>query len=452
MENIINTFFQLLLLVGMVCFTHMNVIVGKYLLIFSMIVWLLLKIFTKTIEMYEILYMTLLGMLLGTNYLLYFGPFMCVLYAIFYALQFRKIHINFEILGFLLMTFVGGMSSFVNSTDISGAHTYSFVYLILLILLIAFSLYRDKIAINEEICIRLFVITSLYIGIGFFLTHTLTELFSTMHIFIYYIGNYGVYSNTLAGIISPFIVGCIIVLFESKNVLNKVLSAISLIMMLMIFMAIQSRGAYLGIFVGLLWLCTHKKVSKVILGLVIAILAITVVICFYPEIIIQVFGRFSLSYFSNGDYSNGRIELYRIAWKMFKEHPIIGCGFWQFGANGISVLDPHNFLLCYMASTGVIGTGGFLIYLFFVYKRLKDAYVDSGSTEPKHSKILTELSMMSFWIILGQGIVEPTLSTSFPLSIFILLTSLPTYVKTEMRREKNSSLSYEIMDLSGAIN
>jgi O-antigen ligase len=51
---------------------------------------------------------------------------------------------------------------------------------------------------------------------------------------------------------------------------------------------------------------------------------------------------------------------------MWQSHPIIGNGFLQFYAFNISNGDPHNFVIGYLGSVGILGTVAFFAYIFKV--------------------------------------------------------------------------------------
>ena len=72
-----------------------------------------------------------------------------------------------------------------------------------------------------------------------------------------------------------------------------------------------------------------------------------------------------------GEDSALRLGLFRAAWRLFLEHPIVGVGHGAYGltvgpylpegASGVHLTSPHNQWLQVMAETGLIGLGGFVL-------------------------------------------------------------------------------------------
>ncbi len=418
---------QIFVILGIIIFTKTDINLGRNILLSISFIWIFGKILSNKFYIYELMLMVMIALLTGTNYLFYAGIIIFIIYFMVFLKDGTSLKIDKETMFFGIMVLTGITSSVLNAVDTKSANLYITVYLGIFVMLFGIRIARKRIVIEEKAAIKLFVWISFLIGFGFFMTHTISQLFGTKHIFIYYISNYGIYSNTLAGILAPFLIGNVLTFIKVKDKFTKVISLISSIMFLLIILAIQSRGAYLGILISVLWLCVKKKSPKAIIYIIIALIIIMFVAILFPEIFTKFFARFSLAHFSNGDFSNGRSEIFKMAWKMFYEHPIIGCGFWQFEIHGNIYSDPHNFILSYLGSTGIIGTMAFMGYLISCYKRLNYEYEHSD----KYSKLLSEIVMVSFLITVGHGMVEPTLSTSAPLTIFILMTSLPTLISKE---------------------
>lgn len=385
------------------------------------ILYFLFKYARKTLEIIDLLVLLPLVLLLGTNYLLWFGIPIIILCLIQRPRLIVKSIMDIEVVSFSVMCLCGALSSVLSARDTKSAHLYMGVYFMLLMLVVGCAMLRKVTRFREDYLIDVFSWISFVIGSGYFMTHTVSQLFNTAHIFIYYISDYGVYSNTLTGIMAPFAVGSILVLFETKRMLPRILSACSAIMIILVILAVQSRGTYLGLLFAVLWICKQKKASKVLSwGIVLAIILVFVSF-FVPDAVwSSLFGRLNLSYVTtNGDFSNGRFVSYKKALDMYLLHPIIGCGFWQFDFYGVEYSDPHNFVLAYMASTGTVGFLGMFIYLVSIYRRLTRVYNENAG----EMKVMAEITMCGFIIFVIHGLVEPTLTTSAPLSIFILLSA-----------------------------
>ena len=422
--------FKILIIISMFFFLYVNNFVGHMMLIFVAGVWIIDRIIKKRYCLYELVLLVVISLLVGTNYLLYLGIIFNVLFIFRNLRNGLKLKPDVEVVGFGIMVLTGTISSMINAVDTKSAYTYIQIYLLLLVFLYTSKVVCGKVEINEKELMDLLTFFALLLGIGFFMTHSLESLWELSHAEIFYNLKDGIGSNTLAGIIAPFFVAVIIIINESKGKLIKIMSIVACVMLGIILLAIQSRGAYLGLIVATIWIFMRGKSKKTNFFLICVLVIGSIFLINNPEILVRFFGRFRTVVYRTGNQLNGRERLYAIAWKMFKNHPLIGHGFWQFFIYGIIGKDPHSFPLAYLASTGVIGMGGFLIYLIGIFKRLNKFKIVA-------SKIFIEISFAAFWIMVMHGLVEPALSTHAPLSIFILLTSLPISVKRNIKKEVN---------------
>lgn len=390
--------------------------------------WMFTKYIKRTIQVSDFLTLLVIGLLLGQNFLIYVGVSLIALYALPHLKNAYKVFYEPEVIAFSMVWAVGFIASIVNSVDTKSANLYIVVYFLLLCMVIGLSLMHKYSFFDPDSSIAILSWVIFLFGLGYFMTHTISELFSTAHISVYYIDKYGVYSNTLTGIMAPFVVAGIIILLEYRKTWTRVLAGLGSLMMILVILGVQSRGTYLGILVAALWICKKKKKSKVILSVIIIIFIIAICSLFIPdEIWNSLFGRFNTSHFSDGDFSNGRSASYQIAWNMLKKHPIVGCGFWQFAEYGIQNSDPHNFVLAYLASTGLIGGISFFAFLFFSFKRINNLFIIAKDNS---ERIMSEISMCTLLIYVSHGLVEPSLTTSLPLSIFIIMISMTYKRKT----------------------
>lgn len=92
---------------------------------------------------------------------------------------------------------------------------------------------------------------------------------------------------------------------------------------------------------------------------------------------------------NSDDISTGRFYLYRIAWKMFRNNPILGMGWGSFleAMIGTTFQAVHNDYIQLLAETGIIGTIIFISFnlynLYYTYK----AYKLSFSTDNSFKKV-----------------------------------------------------------------
>ena len=105
---------------------------------------------------------------------------------------------------------------------------------------------------------------------------------------------------------------------------------------------------------------------------------------------------------------------------MWNKHQLIGNGFLQFSGYGMEAGDPHNFILGYLDSCGLFGFIALCVFLFRVF-RLKD-YNTRIDIKPLRYLMLAQII---------HGLFEPVLTTSLPLSLFILICVLIIAIKRE---------------------
>lgn len=418
--NLSELLFELLIVCGMGFFAYINSNVGQVLLIGILGIWITNKILKNRYSLYELLILVVVGLFVGSNYLLYLG---IVTNAVYIGIVRKDLNlkVDLELVGFAIMLMMGSISSFLYAADKKSAYQYIFIYFLLFLFLWESKIVNRKIVVEEKTAVRFFALSSFTLGIGFYLTHTFKELQSLFRMEIFYNLRKGVGANTLAGIMAPFLFGCILIVIESKDRKSRILSFLAVIIIAPVLLAIQSRGVYLAIFIAAVWILLSERSPRVIAVSVCLFIFVMFLYFSYPDIFVHFFGRFSSVVHRTGSSLNGREWLYQVAWDMFKTHPVIGNGFWQFYANGIAEKDPHNFILAYFASTGIIGGAGFLLYLAAVYMRLRAAL----KMRINSSKLLCEITMVSYIIFVVHGCVEPSMSTQAPLAIFILLTLLP---------------------------
>lgn len=65
--------------------------------------------------------------------------------------------------------------------------------------------------------------------------------------------------------------------------------------------------------------------------------------------------RYFMNDTSGADVSGGRLELYAIAWGLFKQHPIFGIGWERFMSYNTYHHDVHNTYLQWLCETGLVG-------------------------------------------------------------------------------------------------
>ncbi|MEX2516935.1 MAG: O-antigen ligase family protein [Gammaproteobacteria bacterium] len=247
--------------------------------------------------------------------------------------------------------------------------------------------------------------------------------------------------------------GCYYFLGRGRSQL--VIPAIALILGLIASILSGSRGSWLVIpILGLCLLATYWQSSyrrHAITGIaIIAVMTLVLVLVPQTGVIDRVneavsnFKLYLADPIAHGDTSVGqRLELWRAAWQMFLEKPILGGGighsFNDFLLEGIAAGQyhpatsvqtmPHNILLDTLAIRGLVGlTGlatllGVLLYIFYQAARHKD-------------KDLHHLGMAGMSLIIAYfvyGFTDSPMEYGAPLVFFSFYTALITYLLAQRK-------------------
>lgn len=119
---------------------------------------------------------------------------------------------------------------------------------------------------------------------------------------------------------------------------------------------------------------------------------------------------------NQGDITNGRIYLYRIAWELFQTHPVFGIGWGAYkyefakrtplNAYHVEMLNAHNIYLQLLCEVGIVGLLLFLTVVlptaYQTYKMLSD--MAKGKLEGNHKikyYLTFSLGMQSYFLMYG---------------------------------------------------
>lgn len=157
---------------------------------------------------------------------------------------------------------------------------------------------------------------------------------------------------------------------EKKPPLGKfVFNVIFMIFMLVCFVLTFSRGAYIALFICVLWLAFYKT-KKILL----LFLPVIVVLSFFPHR-----SYLSRSFFTKtaDPTAQERFLLWQGALAMVKTHPFIGHGLNTYNANYVKYKSPkivgnpyaHNSYLQMLAEIGFVGLLSFIVLMAYIYWR-----------------------------------------------------------------------------------
>ena len=271
-----------------------------------------------------------------------------------------------------IVSLSGMILSFINSIDLKASTSYTVSYLIAVLFLIYFSNSLETslkgINIQKYFCIifMIFTIMPLIFKEAYFsiINFFFTDLSIPNIIISVNSGRYpglGAFCGNDAFVISVGlgIVACAI-LEKEKFIFNIILG----IMFSVSLLLTGSRAMFIASSISLLFVMyirNSNNIRKIFKNIILILFFVTiigiVVINLFPEAF-NLFNRFE-----NGNQSiDNRIILYKYAWKLFLDKPILGNGFNTFlsltFANPSMVENTfaHNVILQLLAETGILGT------------------------------------------------------------------------------------------------
>lgn len=365
------------------------------------------------------LYLLLITLCGNTNFLMYYAPLDFAIVFTIILVERHKIPRKYSLsMPWVVLLFTGALSGLLFSVDKGSFHIGIEVYFLLLLILLSTELLQKIQTMDFSYVIKILLAVNSGILTLFWGSNTIAELTVKSRALIYLLGDRGIRSNTLAGIIVTFL--CIIFVLKNnfRNFFNKIVVYAIIIFDIIILIFLQSRGAYIAVatvvLVSQIENQTIKKsynrrqIVKTIVVFLVLIMLLTL-----PNTQ-SIFENYVLERFvsNTADISNGRFELYREAIQMWGRHIFIGNGFLQFEAFHIAYADPHNWILGYLASTGIIGTIALIIFMVKVVKR---------------NKTVGTLSRAFRYGVLAEiihGLFEPVLTQNLPLSVFVVICIL----------------------------
>jgi len=187
-------------------------------------------------------------------------------------------------------------------------------------------------------------------------------------------------------ILGSFLLGCLpfsLYLIGSKRLSLRLLGFSSSLLCTGIIILSFSRGVFLGLIALVLFYLWRMRKTKLVSGLIFCLILLMLVCSFQKNPNLNRFGfQRSISGSYDSIFSEYRFNRVKMAFKIFKEHPLFGIGFNHFrirfdeyaiwedkGKTPYEFMIPDNMYLTFLAETGIIGTSGFLIFIYFLLKR-----------------------------------------------------------------------------------
>ena len=116
--------------------------------------------------------------------------------------------------------------------------------------------------------------------------------------------------------------------------------------------------------------------------------------------------------------SSERIELYKEAWTLFKEHPIFGVGKGYVGSiiepNAMNVYWFHSTIMQVLACMGIVGL---VAYIYYYWVRLKILF--------EHINHSFNLFILAVWVgFEGYSLINPNTFMAYPFMMLIIVMTL----------------------------
>jgi putative inorganic carbon (hco3(-)) transporter len=215
------------------------------------------------------------------------------------------------------------------------------------------------------VLLALMMITVLRANVGFY--HTVsTRDFTHFSNNLRYAGVLGYAGqNGLAAFMAELLTFLLALVSGVRNVWYKALVYVSVLFAGYCVLLCFSRGAYVGILAGLIFLGIVKERKYLIV--VVALLATwqTVVPNAVRERVLMTYDGREVE-----SSANERLELWQDALTIIPQHPILGTGFetYRYLGRSADYLDTHNYFVKVTVETGFVGLG-FFIYLLWIMMR-----------------------------------------------------------------------------------
>jgi len=171
--------------------------------------------------------------------------------------------------------------------------------------------------------------------------------------------------NELAAFFTHFFFLPLGLLYFEKNKFIKIYYFLVISFTLYPILYLFSRGAYLGLLMGLIGIGILKKSKTLIVVVLITILSWQTLL---PSSVVE---RIQMTESENGEIdpsAAGRLDLWRACIVQFTKTPILGAGFNTYKYFGPGNRDPHNEYVKILSEQGIIGIWLFISVLYFALK------------------------------------------------------------------------------------
>jgi O-antigen ligase len=231
---------------------------------------------------------------------------------------------------------------------------------------------------------------------------------------------------------------------RSPWTLVRIVAALSSIVLLVVILLTQSRGAFLGLVVGmgpsLVW-SGLKRPGRLLLcaGIMALVIALAVPPTAWERLsgMSNLTSRDTIALADPEGSASERYELQKAGWQIFVDHPMLGVGLGAYPeANAIYVphlgrKDTHN---TYLNLAAEVGLPGLLLWCAFVGSVLRYAYRSRrlGATSPLAT--LQAWIERALWAYLAAGMFGSYAKLTFPYLLVALLWCSATLLSSRSPR------------------
>ena len=221
----LNLVFEILFVLGIFLFYSDDTYIsmwGTIIVYVSFGIWVMHRIINNKYSQIELIALFIASMAFDDNIIITVGLLIETIYMVSHVKKIKGLVPNKEAIFFFCLVVVGYIASELNAINKTTAMYNCIVYGILgIYVYISSKNTRLKNNDTEEFS-RLFSELSAILGIVFYFRNPMNQIWRSNRIYIFYNGDSGVVSNTLAGLVAPFLVGCIIIFFMSKEFMSKI--------------------------------------------------------------------------------------------------------------------------------------------------------------------------------------------------------------------------------------
>lgn len=183
-------------------------------------------------------------------------------------------------------------------------------------------------------------------------------------------------------VLGTYLLGCLpfnFILFKQNKAFFRLLGGLGIALNIVIIILTFSRGVFLGLITAItFYFLIQKKYRSLVIFFIILLLFI--LLCSYLPYPFNRFGEGQMRVENRGIFSDYRFTRCAMAWRIIREHPLVGLGFQHFRIRFYEYFPlkfsvPYEFMiadnmyLTILAETGIIGFAGFLIFILSILIR-----------------------------------------------------------------------------------